>query len=129
MVPLVVDPLGFQAPKEAFRNCVIETVALTAHAADEAMFFENFPIIVRSILAASIRVVQQTLSRISTAKGHLQRIYGQLTGHSGGGRPTDHLSVEKIQEHSQIQPSLIGGDVGDITNPGMIRCIYLKFLI
>jgi hypothetical protein len=93
------------------------------------MIFENFLIISRSVLAAPIRMVQQGLSRIPTTKGHPQRIHGQLAGHPGGGRPTDHLPVEQIQEHGQIQPSLIGRDVGNIANPDMIRSINGKVLI
>ena len=121
----MVDPLAFQTSEEAFCNGVIIAVALAAHAADDAMIFENFLIIGRSVLAAPIRMVQQGLSRIPTTKGHLQRIHGQLARHPGGGRPTDHLSVEQVQEHSQIQPSFIGGDVGDITNPGTVSYTHL----
>jgi hypothetical protein len=74
-------------------------------------------------------MVQQGLPRIPTTKGHLKCIYGQLSGHPGGGRPTDYLSVEQIQENGQVQPSLVGRDVGNITNPGTIRSIHGKVLI
>ena len=74
-------------------------------------------------------MMQQVLSWITTPKGHLQRIYGQLAGHPGGSRPTNHLPVEQIQEHRKVQPSLIGRDVGYIPGPDTIGGICLKILI
>ncbi len=56
-VPLVVNPLAFQAAKEAFRNGIIVAITFPAHAANDAMLFENFLIIGRRILTATVRMV------------------------------------------------------------------------
>jgi hypothetical protein len=99
----VIDPFGFQPSKEAFSNGIIVAVALTAHAANHVMIFENFLVIQRSVLAAPVRMVQQARARVTTTQRHQQRLDGQLTID----RPTDYLPIEQIDQSGQIKPAFI----------------------
>ena len=37
--------------------------------------------------------------------------------------PAHHLPAKQIQNHGQIQPTLVGRDVGDVTRPHLVGCL------
>ena len=41
----------------------------------------------------------------------------------------DHLAIEQIQHHCQIQPPFASKDVGDVANPDPIRSLYSEVLV
>jgi hypothetical protein len=61
------------------------------------------------ILAAPIAVKEQSgLPRETTPEpGHLKRIHDQFLAQVIGQGPANHLAVEQIQNHRQIEPPLI----------------------
>ena len=34
--------------------------------------------------------------------------------------PSHHLAAEQVNDRSQVQPALVGGDIGDVTRPNLI---------
>jgi len=120
---VVVDRLALQTSKETLSNSVVVAIAFAAHAADDAMASQGSLTIARGVLAATIRIVQETYSRLTMTKSHLKDVQRQLPGHPGGGRPADHLPVEKIPQHSQVEPPFICVDVRDIADPDTMRAL------
>ena len=49
--------------------------------------------------------------------GHAQRVDDDVRRHVAPQRPTHHLAAEQVNHHGQKQPTLISGDVRDVTDP------------
>ena len=69
-VVLLMDQLGLQRVEERLLHRVVEAVALPAHAANQAMFFEELLVVLRRVLAATIRVMHEAGSSSTSAQGH-----------------------------------------------------------
>ena len=66
-VERIVCSLGFQAAEKTFGHCIIPAVPLAAHRADHLVIFQFLLIGLGSVLAALIRMVKETRSKM-TAK-------------------------------------------------------------
>jgi hypothetical protein len=51
---------------------------------------------------------------------HSQRVRNQLRAHVGLERPSHDLATEQIQDDRQIQPALVGPEIGDVCRPDLI---------
>ena len=40
--------------------------------------------------------------------------------------PAHHLAAVQVDHRRQVQPALIGGNVGDIASPHLVRCLGLE---
>ena len=112
-----VHPFILQAVEEAFRGCVVPAVALAAHRASHPKLGELRPEGVAVLLAAPIRVMDQTRRRTPTEPSHRQCIEHDVSRHPGFDRPADNLAVEQIEDNSQVEPALVGRDIADIREP------------
>lgn len=54
---------------------------------------------------------------------------GKLAVDCFAGRPADHATAEQVDEGAQIQPSLIGRNVGEVGYPGFVRQRDPKILL
>lgn len=52
---------------------------------------------------------------------HQQRIDSQIATHQWLHRPTNPLARKQNQHYRQVQPPLIGADVGDVCDPDFVR--------
>jgi len=66
----LIDQFDFECGEKTFRHRFVPTVALTAHAALDAVDRQQLLIIVAGILAAAIRVMQQALRRLAVLQCH-----------------------------------------------------------
>ena len=82
------DQLGLDGFEERLDGGVIIAISFTTHRRFEVMLAQDFLVIVRAVLAATIRVMDAALGRRSKGYGHLQRTDGQITLHSIADRPT-----------------------------------------
>ena len=64
-------------------------------------------------LAALVAVKQQpgVLVRVALESGHTQRVNNDVRRHVLAQRPTHHLATEQVDDHGQVKPALISGDV------------------
>ena len=69
-----------------------------------------------------------SLSWPSAPDGHMQGIQRQLGIDAAPSCPTNHLAREQVNHRCQIQPSLVGADVGDVSHPNFIGLIYGELL-
>lgn len=60
------------------------------------------------------------IRRVLVSDGLLDRIDRKLFRDALRHRPTDHLAREGVYHASQIEPSFLGGDVGDVAHPELI---------
>ena len=74
------------------------------------------------ILAASIAMKHQLClaTRTAAEPSHLEGVDYELTPHVFSERPADHLAVEQVQDHRQKQPSLVGRDVSNVSDPYLV---------
>jgi len=66
---------------KAFHDRIIPAIPFTAHAAHNAMLFEQGLKIIAAILIATIRVMNESFARFSPPNSHKQGIHDQLTRH------------------------------------------------
>ena len=72
-----------------------------------------------SSLPATVGVEDQAGRLRVCAPGVVERPYHQFLGYTGGDAVTKHLSGLHAHNHGQVQPALLGWDIGDVTDP---RC-------
>ena len=70
--PAGIDQFDFEGGEKAFRHRVVPAIAFTAHAALDAVYRQQLLILVAGVLAAAIRVMQQTLRRLTVLQCHLK---------------------------------------------------------
>ena len=116
------DKLGLKRFEESLHNRIIVTIPFAAHGYLEAIFVQLFLVIVRAILASTVCMVDAVFGRLAKSHGHVQCPDGQIALHAVADSPADHTTRVQIQYDSEIQPALIGPDVGDITRPLLVGC-------
>lgn len=82
-------------------------------------------IIVRTVLAAAIRVMHAAFGRLPECDGHLQCPDRQIASHAITHGPADDTTRVQVQDHSQMQPAFVGPHIADVTRPvpvWSIRC-------
>jgi hypothetical protein len=123
------SPFGFQTVKETLRNSIIPAIALSTHPADHAIDTQELPVITVGILAAAVRVMNQSLSRFPLLTSHRKSFRGKRCLHAAAHRPTDNFSRIQIDYHRQIQTSFYGPQIGNVAAPHGIGSIHLKISI
>src|SRR5512137_1193198 len=121
---LVTDPmhlLNLQGMEEAFHGSIVITVALLAHATEEAVLVQERLIVQRGILAAPIGVEDQPRYGTAPEDGHGQGGYHQRPGDPLAHRPAHHGSRVQIQHYRQVEPAFTGPEVGYIRYPLLVR--------
>ena len=93
------------------------------------MLAQDLLIVVRTILAATIRMMDAALWGRTECDGHLQRPDRQIAFHPIANRPADHTPRMQIQDHSQIQPALARPDISNVTSPFLVWLIRREVTI
>ena len=88
---------------EGFDGSVIIAITFSAHGYLEAMLAQKLLLIMRTILAPTIRVMDAAFRWLSERNGHLQRSDRKITFHTIADRPADHPPRMQVQDHSKIQ--------------------------
>ena len=81
------------------------------------MLAQDLLIIVRTILAATVRVMNTAFRRCPECNRHLQRPDRQVPFHAIAYSPTNDTPRMQVQDHGQIQPTLAGPNAADIARP------------
>src|SRR5215212_8286380 len=80
---------------------------------------------VESALAAVVGVADQAGWWLSLADGHLQGVQDQFSAQVVGHRPANDPTRERVQDHGEVQPALVGALLGNVGDPELIgtgRC-------
>lgn len=109
-IDLATDPLPLQQLEEALGDRVVVTVSPAAHAANDAMGFEECLPVAAGELAALVRVQHQAGFRLATPNRRRQRLKNQVGLHVALRRPADDLAREQVQDDRQVDPTLVGSE-------------------
>ena len=105
--------LGLDRLEEGLDRSVVVAIPGSTHRYSEAMLAQKLLIIVGTILATAIRMVDAALGWSPQRKGHVQRPDRQVAFHPVADGPADHAPGMQIKDNSQIQPTFLRPDVAD----------------
>jgi hypothetical protein len=128
-VPAITGPFALQAAEEALNRGIVPAVSLATHAADHAVLFQQFLVVMAGVLAAAIGMMNQTRRWFSQVDRHYQGPDHQRLFHAPIDRPTDHAAGIKIDDDGQIDPALLSPQISDVRTPSLVRCRRRKIPI
>src|SRR5204863_2070863 len=118
----VMDELGFERVEEAFHRRIVVAVGLSAHGRLEASALKGATIVARGILDASIGVMHETSRWPPCLYGHPQGCQRKLSAQMIAHGPADDPTAVQVHDGGEVEPALIGLDVGDVGEPYLIWC-------
>lgn len=124
-----IDEFPLKHAMERFDARIVITISFPAHAALHSILYEPCLIVLRSVLAAAIRVVQHLSFRSLLPICAVQRRQHEFFGHSLIGVPSDNFSGIQVHDAGNVKPSFVGRYIRDIRRPYLIRRGSLKLLI
>ena len=101
----------------------IPAVCTSAHARIEVVGLAKARPVLAAVLRALVRMHEHPLLRLTPPQGHEQGIENQLARQGRFHRPADDFARIQIHNHCQVQPALPRADIGDVGNPGAVRCV------
>ena len=112
---------GSEQVEEGLRYGVVPAVALAAHALDEAPLPDPSGEVAAGVLDTTVGVDDQPSRRVSACDGSLQCLQrdGVIERTTQG--PADDAPRKQVDENHQIQPSTTDAQVGQITDPHLVR--------
>ena len=109
-----VDTLAFETTEEVFCNGVVVGVALTGHTLAEMKVEQTLTVSVGGVLDTAVEVDNEAVRRWTA----ILRAFERKAGINAVRKSvTDDLLCAKVFDNGAIEPALIGGDIGNITNP------------
>jgi hypothetical protein len=72
---------------------------------------------VESALAAVVAVTDQACCGVALADGHVEGVQDEFGAQVVSHRPSDDATGERVQDHRQIEPALVGALLGDVGHP------------
>lgn len=128
--PPAVQPADFQSAPQALggradapmssRKCRVSAIALAAHRRSHIVARKRALKLMAAILASPIRMKDQPRLWPTPEPRHAQRNRHDAGLHVLSHALTHQLATEQIKHCRQIQPTLIGGDVGDVAAPHLV---------
>jgi transposase len=122
------DQLGLQRLEEGLDHGVVVAVPLPGHRDQEAMPSELGLIVERAVLAATIRVVDQSGFWASDGEGLPECFKSQLLVKAVADGPANDAPGEQVDDDGEIQPALTGPEIADIGTPLLVGVIGREVL-
>lgn len=119
-VVLEVDQLAFEAAEEIFCHSVVIGITLAGHALLDPIGLQPLPEGDRGVLDAPVTVKDEPLGRFAAAHCHVEGFQSQGSVDAVGKGIAHNFSGTQILDDGQVEPAFPGGNVGDITHPGLI---------
>lgn len=123
LVILEMDVFAFEGAKETLHRSIVIAVAGAAHADLHLLVNEKLFVNIACILAATVRMMQQSSERWPFVCGHAEGLLHQGTLQGCGKGPADNFAREEVQDHSQIKPALCRGNIG-VGQPSLGRVVW-----
>ena len=112
-----MDAFTFQTAEKVLGNSIVVGVTLAGHALADAKSSEGQTVSGSSVLDAAVGVEDEAGVRLTAPESHIEGIESKAGINAVRKSVTDDLLCAKIFDNSAIEPALIGGDIGNITNP------------
>ena len=90
------------------------------------MAVEELLIVFACILAATVGMVEEVLSRQPLSDRVFKRARYERRFHRIAHGPPDHAPGKEIEHDSQVEPAFSGPDVGDVSSPDLVRSFRLE---
>lgn len=120
------DQLGLDGLEEGFDCGVIVAIPFPTHRHLEPVFAQYLLVVMRTVLAAPVCVMNAAFGWRSEGDGHFQGPDRQVTLHAIADCPTNDTPGMQIEDHRQIQPTHTGPDVADVASPFLVRLICFE---
>ena len=111
--------LRLQRTPETFHGRVVVAVALATHGGTHPELLQQFPELKGTVLAAPIRMVQQSGGWPLGCNRPEKGLADQMFRHARGHGIADDLSGVHVLMTGQVEPPLPGRDVCDIAQPDL----------
>ncbi len=116
----MVDQFGFEQMEEGLGNGIVPTVALATHALHQAVSLEQGSEGLGRILDPPVGMDDQSLGGPPAGQGLLQGLEHQLLAQGRTHCPTHHPARIQVNEDRQVDPALLGGQIGDVPHPHLV---------
>ena len=116
-----MDAFTLETAEEVFCNSVVVGVALAGHALAEAKIREVLAESTSSILDAAVRVEDEAFGRAVASDSHVKCGEGKVCVNAVRESVANDLFGAEVLDHGEVEPALIGGDIGNIADPGHTR--------
>ena len=117
----MVHPFALERPKEASHRRAIVPSARTIHARQHAMDTQHGLLVTTGVVAALMRMVDESWPWLAPLDGHAQSSQRQLARHPLRHRPAHDPATEQVQDGCQIEAALQRLDTGDAQQTFLIR--------
>ena len=108
---------GLDGLEERLDNGVIIVLALAALRRPQAVVAENFLVVVRTILAATVAMNDAAPRRGPEREGHSQRTDRQIAFHAIPDGPAVYARGVQVQDHRQLEPTIADPNIADVPRP------------
>ena len=117
---LIQSGIGLQGAPERFHRRVVVAIAGPAHAPFDAGGEERLDVVAVDILAAAIRVMEESCGRLPTLQGIGEGGQDETVMQGGRTGPADDFAAPQIEDGRQIKPAFGRFQVGDVGQPTLI---------
>lgn len=124
--PLAVQASNFQAAPQARCRRIDPAIALSVHRRVHAVAAQCITEQTTAILAAPVRMEDQAWLGMPSEPRHAQCIGDQAGLYVRLHALSHHLATEQVDHCSQVQSAFVGGDVGDVTFPDLVGCLWAE---
>ena len=108
---------------------IVVAIAFPTHRYLNAVLAQDLLIVVRSVLATAIRMMNVALGWLPERNCHLQDSDREIALHTIAHGPTDHPSRMQAQDHSEVQPAFTRPDIADVASPLLVWCISVEVTV
>ena len=121
--------LGLDGFEERLHRRIIIAVCFATHRPPKSVLARDLVMVVRTILAATVDVMEASFGRCPQCDRHLQRPDCQVAFHAIAYRPADHTPQMQVEDYSRIQPALARPDIGNVSCPFLVWLIRCEITI
>src|SRR5712692_1037790 len=117
----MMDQFLLECAEEALHASVVPTIALATHRTFDAMVTHDLLVARGGVLDATIRVMQKPRLGCAPPQRHGKRLDGEIGREARSHAKADHGTREEVEDDGEIEPTLLGPNVGNIARPDTIR--------
>ena len=108
----IAQHLGFEGADEGLGPGVVIGVGSGRHALLHACGAQPLAEGAAAILAATVAVKDDALGATSSGEGGVKGLDNQITAQVIAQTPTDGAARAQVDDHGQVEPALLTGDIG-----------------
>lgn len=121
-----MDALAFETAEEVLGNGVVIRVALAGHTLPDTEFRETQSVSAGGILDAAVRVEDEARIGLASADGRVESGESEIRVDALGEGIADDLLCAKVFYNGAVEPALIGRDISNIADPGLVGSVKRK---